>query len=170
VKLLLALSAAVVFGSTAVATNWDLFKTDGVRIQHPADWYATADPPTPVTYPKQVLVATSFPLPKNAVANGCRPTGLLARKQPDGAVIFVIEYGDPGAWKWPKGYAPFPVRPRHFTLQTFANYECYGRSFQLRFRDAGRYFQVFTSFGRRATPATRATALHVLNSFRATPR
>jgi hypothetical protein len=110
------------------------------------------------------MAVASFPFPTDTRPNGCRPAGTLARKQPSGAVIFVIDYGtlNPSRSAWPE-------RPTHFKLGAFANYECFGRSYQVRFREAGRHFQLFVSFGRRATSSTRATALHVLNTLTARP-
>ena len=155
--------AAVLTLTAAGSSSWVTFRTDGVRIRHPSNWNATARPLTPVTSPEQVLAVASFAFPEDPRPNGCRPAGTLAKKQPSGAVIFVIEYGadNPSA---------FPQRPTHFKLRAFANYECFGRSYQLRFREAGRYFQVFASFGRRATPSTRETILRILDSFIAKPR
>jgi hypothetical protein len=160
---LLGLVAAALALTAAGSSGWVTFRTDGVRIRHPSGWNATARPLTPVTSPEQVLAVASFAFPKALRPNGCRPAGTLAEKQPSGAVIFVIEYGadNPNA---------FPQRPTRFKLRGFAYYECFGRSYQLRFREAGRYFQVFVSFGRRATSSTRAIALRILDSFGANPR
>jgi hypothetical protein len=155
--------AAVLALMAAGSSSWATFRADGVRIRHPAHWNATARPLTPVTSPEQVLAVASFAFPEDPRPNGCRPAGTLVKKQPSGAVVFVIEYGadDPSA---------FPRRPTHFKLRAFARYECFGRSYQLRFREAGRYFQVFVSFGGRATPSTRETVLRILDSFVAEPR
>lgn len=149
----------------ATSSGWITFSTDGVRIQHPIGWYATARPLTPVASPRQLMAVASFAFPADTRPNGCRPAGTLARKQPSGTVIFVIDYGalNPSRGTWPQ-------RPTHFKLGSFANYECFGRSYQARFREAGRHFQVFVSFGRRATPSMRSTALRVLDTFTAKPR
>jgi hypothetical protein len=165
---LLGLTAAVLVLIQAGSSGWVTFRTDGVRIRHPADWYATTRPLTPVTSPETILSVASFAFPEDPRWNGCRPAGTLAAKQPSGAVIFVIEYGEVKS----RGFTlrAFPPRPVRFKLRSFAHYECHGRSYQIRFRESGRYFQVFASFGRRATLSTRATVLRILNTFNAKPR
>jgi len=121
--------------------------------------------------PYQLLAVASFAFPEDPRPNGCRPAGTLAKKQPSGAVIFVIEYGQIPPGHFPTGVRrAFPPRPTHFKLREFEHYECFGRSYQLRFREAVRYFQVFASYGRRATSATRRTVVRILNSFTARPR
>ncbi len=150
---------------SASSSAWITFRTDGVRIQHPPNWHATARPLTPVSSPRQLMAVASFPFPAETRPNGCRPEGTLARKQPSGAVIFFIDYGtfNPSRSAWPE-------RPTHFKLGAFANYECFGRTYQTRFREDGRHFQVFVSFGRQATALMRSTALRVLDTFTAKPR
>jgi hypothetical protein len=168
---LVGLVAGVLAPPAARSSNSDTFRTEGVRIRHPSTWYATARPLTPVTYPAQVLAVASFALPEKPRANGCRPAGALVGRQPAGAIIFVIEYGviPPGHFRM-NARRVFPSRPPHFKLHTFANYECFGPSYQVRFREAGRYFQIFASFGRRAGPAVRDAVVHILDSFEAMPR
>ena len=79
--------------------------------------------------------------------------------EPADALIYVIEYaGDVRK-------SDFPSRPKQLRLTHFANYECFGRSYRVTFRERGRYFQTQVAFGRAATAATRASALRVLNSF-----
>ena len=65
-----------------------------------------------------------------------------------------------------------PRRPEHFTLDSaeFANYECYGASYMIRFVEQGRVFQVHISLGNDATDETRATALTVLDSLEVAAR
>lgn len=59
-----------------------------------------------------------------------------------------------------------PGRPAHFTLDgsEFANYECFGPSYQIRFVEQGRVFQAHVSFGEDAPSETKARALDVLES------
>lgn len=163
---LLGLIVAVLALTGADVSSWVTFNTGGVQIRHPSGWHATARPLTAVAEPKQILSVASFAFPTNRRSNGCRPTGTLVRKQPSGAVIFIIEYQrvPPGHFLTDKRHA-FPPRPATLKLRGFANYECFGRSYQLRFREQRRDFQIFVSFGRRATPSTRNTTLRILNSF-----
>jgi hypothetical protein len=107
------------------------------------------------------LAVASFPFPALNRANGCEPAGTLAKMQPTGALVYVFDYGqlDQG-----NKFAP---RPKPIRLVHFARYDCFGPSYQVRYRDAGRDFQVQIAFGRSATAATRATALRIVNSLRA---
>jgi hypothetical protein len=151
-------TTALFFGGGA---GWNTFRANGAAIKYPDHWHATSRALTPVTSPSQLVAVTSFSIPPNPAADGCRPTGVLARMQPRGAFVYVIEYaGDIRK-------SDFPPRPRRFRLTHLANYECFGRGYRLTFREAGRYFQAQLDFGRSATRATRATALRVLDSFTA---
>jgi hypothetical protein len=110
------------------------------------------------------MAVASYPFPRDPRPNGCRPQGTLAAVQPAGAVIFLIEYERFAPSRFRPG--DFPPRPRPFRLSGFARYECFGPSFMLRFRQEGRFFQIHVALGRRATAATRATVLRVLDSLR----
>jgi hypothetical protein len=106
----------------------------------------------------------SYALPRDSRgADGCRPTAARDHLPATGAFIFAWEYGRPSPFGPIRSY-DFPSRPKHFRLTRFAEYECLGASYMIRFREAGRFFQVHIAFGRRATAATRATALRVLDS------
>jgi len=88
---------------------------------------------------------------------------------PNGAFIYGWEYGDLRGRIGARA-RDFPKRPEHFRLSGFARYECLGRSYMLRFRESGRFFQIHIAFGTRASTATRTAALRILDSFRARPR
>ena len=65
----------------------------------------------------------------------------------------------------------FPPRPAHFTLprRALGNYECWRiPSYLIRFRAAGRPFQMEVAFGPHAGPARRAQTLRALDSLRIT--
>jgi len=160
---LLGLALALLALTAAGPPTWATFRKDAVSIRYPPGWHATGRRLTPVSYPWQLFAVASYPFPTDARPNGCRPAGTLARRQPVGAVIFVIEYGT-GSTR------VFPPRPSRFTLSGVRNYECFGRSYLLRFREAGRYFQIQVAFGRRAGAARRATVLRILDSFEASAR
>jgi hypothetical protein len=81
---------------------------------------------------------------------------------PTGAFIFGWEYGS-GSRR------DFPARPRHFRLKNFGPYECLGPSYMMRFRQAGRFFQIHVVLGKRASKVRRATVLRILDTFRAKP-
>ena len=160
---LLGLALALLVLTAASPPTWATFRKDAISVRYPPGWHATARRLTPVSYPWQVLAVASYPFPKDARPNGCRPAGTLAKRQPSGALIFVIEYGTGSA-------SAFPPRPPRFKLGGVRNYECFGRSYLLRFRDAGRYFQIHVAFGRRAGAATRAAVIRILDSFKANAR
>ena len=63
----------------------------------------------------------------------------------------------------------FPPHPTHFRLKNFAMYECMGASYMVRFRQAGRFFQIHIVLGTRASAARRAGVLRILDSFTAKP-
>ena len=146
--------------------NWHTFRAHGISVRYPPNWFATARDLTPVTAPAQILAVATFRLPGGSGgADGCEPKEALDRMPPGGAFIFGWEYGaGSGVRK-----SDFPLRPKHFRLKTYARYECLGPSFMLRFRQAGRFFQIHVALGRRASTATRVTVLRVLDSFRSKP-
>ena len=162
-RLLAVLAAA--FGLTS--SGWHTFRAHGISVRYPARWHATAQRLTLVTYPPQIVAVASYPLPRgNGGADGCSPKQALDRLQPAGAFIFGWEFTQPGS----RRKRDFPPRPKHFRLTHFARYECGGPSYLLRFRQAGRYFQIHIALGRRASKATRATVLRIVDSFHAKPR
>jgi hypothetical protein len=161
--------AALVIASFALSAgpspHWRSFDSNGVSYHYPPRWAATAAPLTAVTSPQQIIALASFAFPTNvAGADGCEPKEALDRIPPNGVFIFGWEYGQLSPQL---GIRPhdFPPRPKHFTLTNLAQYECMGRSYMLRFSDRGWAFQIHVSFGSRASAATRATALRILDSF-----
>jgi hypothetical protein len=112
------------------------------------------------------LAVASYRLPRDSGgADGCRPSEALDRLPPGGAFVYGWDYRSiPHRSGFRK--SDFPPRPRHFRLARFAHYECAGPSFMIRFRQAGRFLQIHVALGTRATPATRATVLRILDSLR----
>jgi hypothetical protein len=165
VKLLLVALALAAVSSPC----WRTFRADGISVRYPARWFATARHLTPVTWPPQVLAFASYPLPRDdAGADGCEPKEALDRLPARGIFIYGFEYAQPSPFG-PIDARDFPPHPKRFRLVGLARYECLRRSYMVRFRDAGRFFQVHVAFGPRAGAAVRATALRVLDSFRARP-
>lgn len=159
---------AAVLASLFVAgvPTWHTFRAHGVSVRYPPNWFATARDLTPVTGPAQILAVATFRLPGGSSgADGCEPKQALDQVQPGGAFIFGWEYGvGSGLSK-----SDFPPRPKRFTLKNYERFECMGPSFMVRFRQAGRFFQIHVALGRRASKATRATVLQVLDTFSAKP-
>ncbi len=145
---------------TGAGANWRTFHARGITVHYPPGWFATATRLTPVTSPPQILAVASYRLPPDSGgADGCQPKAALDRLPPTGAFIFGWEYGRDTFRR------AFPPRPKHFSLKNYASYECMGPSYMLRFRQAGRFFQIHVVLGRHAS---RATVLRVLDSFNAT--
>jgi hypothetical protein len=162
---LLALALGALVLAAAPADGWRTFRTDGVSVRYPSAWFATSRALTDVTSPRRVLALSSYPIPRGP-GDGCAPREALDAMPPGGALLFGWTYGDVS----PETARDFPPRPRHFRLTTCAHFECSGPSYVVRFRAAGRAFQIHVAFGPRATRATRATALRILDSFHATRR
>jgi hypothetical protein len=136
---------------------WHTYRAHGVSVRYPPAWHATRRALTHVTSPRQVLAVASYPLPRdNRGDDGCSPKQALDALPPGGAFVFAWEDDDPGA----------PPRPAHFRLTGLAQYECLGRSYRIAFRDHNRSFVVHVVLGRRASAATRAKVLQILESFR----
>jgi len=165
VKLAASIVGALVLAS-GTPPSWHTFRDDGVVFRYPQSWSATSRPLTPVSYPAQLLAVASYRLPRDSTgADGCRPSDALDRLPRAGAFVFGWDYGS-GPHHSRFRTSDFPPRPRHFRLARFAHYECAGPSYMIRFRQAGRFLQVHVALGVRATPATRATVLRILDSLR----
>jgi hypothetical protein len=151
------------------ASGWQTWQGRGVSGGIPRGWHATGARLTPVTWPVQFLAVASYPLPAGARgADGCEPKAEVDRLPADGAFLFGWEYASmTGA---SIRTADFPPRPRSFRLVHPGPYECLGHSYLIRFRAAGRYFQVQVLLGRRASEHTRELALRVLDSLAVRPR
>ena len=85
----------------------------------------------------------------------------LARLPVAGAAVLLIDWGPTTTTT-----TTFPLRPRRFTLRNGAlgQYECFGRTYLLRFRAAGHDLQANVALGRSASQATRRKALSIIDS------
>jgi hypothetical protein len=134
---------------------------DGLSVTIPEAWTFHQDPSGPVD-PKSVFGVGTWTFPKGG---DCAPTAAQAELPADGAFFFLYEYlggGDP---------ADFPPRPSHFQLDTstLGHYECQVvPSYMIRFRDAGRLFQVHVAFGPQAYESLRPEVLRALDSIEVT--
>jgi hypothetical protein len=170
VRILLLLGVAVLAAACSSSPRLsNTFQADGISVRYPNGWDATSRPLTPVTDPAQVLAVASYRLPRdNRGADGCAPRAALDRLPPSGALVFGWELEMPS----PTGLRPadFPHRPSHFRLTRLTETECLGRSYMVRFREAGRFFQVHVVLGPKAGDGTEKAALRILDSLRAQPR
>lgn len=165
-KFLALLAAASV---AVIGTAWDTFQGDGVSVTYPRSWYATAHQLTPVTGPRQLLAIASFPLPTgDHGADGCEPKQVLDRLPSAGAFIF--GWDDGSLRDTPFAAKSFPRRPRHFVFPHLLHSGCLGPSYRIRFREAGRLFQIYVVLGNQASRSTHATVLRILDSFRVMSR
>jgi hypothetical protein len=170
---ILVVLVAAVFATGAAwsgSPSWLLYKSQGVTLRYPPNWYATTTPLTHVTDPGQIVAIASYPLPKsNRGDDGCQPKEALDHLPTTGAFIYGWEDPPESGFGPPRASA-FPVRPAHFKLIRYAHYECSGPGYMLVFRDSGRFFQLHITLGLRATAATRREVLTILDSFRAKRR
>lgn len=161
----LAMVTVAVALAGCAGSGWRTWQGRGVSVRLPPGWYATAARLTPVTWPAQFLAVASYPLPAgDRGADGCEPKAAVDRLPPHGAFIFGWEYA--GSGEGPIRRSDFPPRPRRFRLLRPGRFECLDGSYMLRFRDAGRYFEVHVLLGRHATRQTRALVVRVLDSLR----
>ena len=166
-RLLLPAAALALTTSCSHSPGLTSFHGHGVTARYPRTWFATRQPLTPVTSPVQVLAVASYRFPPNKQgASGCAPKAALDRLPPTGAFVFAWEFTMPS----PSGLRPadFPRRPSHFQLTRLTETECLGRSYMVRFREAGRFFQVHAVLGPDVSGGTRKSVVHLLDSLRAT--
>jgi len=104
-----------------------------------------------------------------AAGRQCGPDRALAEMPDDGALVFVLEYRPARGSVWSGIHrSDFPPRPAHLRLPRRAPeaYECFGRGYQLHFRDADRPLQVMVAVGPKATAARRRGVERVLDGLR----
>jgi hypothetical protein len=131
---------------------------DGLALTIPEAWSFDPDP-TRLIEPENVLAIGSWPFPRGGV---CAPFDAIDDLPPDGVFMWLIEYHGPEP---PEDFVP---RPERFDLRDFSHGEvsCYAPDpqYQLRFRDAGRNFQVQIAFGPEASESLQTYALRALES------
>jgi len=134
---------------------------DGLALTIPQEWSFSEEPTDPIE-PENVLAVGSWPFPEGGV---CAPFDALDELPSDGAFVWLIEYH---GTDHPEDFVP---RPDGFDLQKFRYGEtsCEGTPmYQLRFRDAGRFFQWQVAFGPQASEATRSETLRALDTLEVT--
>jgi hypothetical protein len=130
---------------------------DGLSITIPEAWRFDANPTQPIE-PENVFAFGSWNFPSGGV---CAPFAALDELPADGAFVWMIEYH---GTDHPEDFVP---RPDHFDLRDFRFGETSCEStpmYQLRFRDAGRFFQWQVAFGPQASEATEADTVLALDS------
>ena len=139
---------------------------DRFRVMVPKGWFISDEPLTDIAEPRDVATLATFPL---RPGGACAPNRAIKDMERDDALIFVMEYSRPRGGPWPQ-------RPRRIepSKRPPVAYECWLRSTTLiRFRDAGRYFQIHVALGivehqarDTASEKVRRQAYRILNSFR----
>jgi hypothetical protein len=163
----LALLLALAVAAPAGPSHYD-DPVRGVSAEVPAAWHASVGL-TGLAYPREVVTLGTFPLPHGG---SCGPDRALRAMPPDGALIFVLEYRPARGAVWSAIHrSAFPPRPAHVRLPRGApqGYECFGRGYLLRFRDADRPLQVMVALGAKATAARRQGVERVLDGLRFAP-
>lgn len=130
-------------------------------------WHLTMPRISAVSYPAERLLLTSYPTRRGG---DCGPDSAEHDLPADGALIYAFEYRRQAGSPWAGlRRADFPPRPAHFALRKHAlgRYECWRvPSYLIRFRAAGRPFQVHVALGARASSARRAQVLQILDGLR----
>jgi hypothetical protein len=135
----------------------------GITFAQPGGWHLTMPPISSLSVPRERLLLTSYRADRGG---NCGPDRAERELPADGALVYLMEYR-PSAKR-----SAFPPRPAHFRLRRadLGNYECWRvPSYLIRFRDAGRLFQLHVALGPHATAAHRAQVLRILDSLRFEP-
>jgi hypothetical protein len=166
--LLLAIAAALL-GPAQAGPSQYADPTRGVSALVPSGWHARVGL-TALGFPREVVTLASFPL---RPGGNCGPDKAVRAMPADGALVFVLEYRPARGPVWSGGLrrSAFPPRPARLRVPRRApgGYECFGRGYLLRFRDADRPLQMMVALGPRATAARRRDVERVLDGLRFAP-
>jgi hypothetical protein len=132
---------------------------DALAITIPSAWTFHQDPTQPIE-PKNVFAVGSWDFPRGGV---CAPFDALDDLPPDGVFLWLIEYHGT-----PDRSDDFVPRPQRFDLADFRYGEtaCYAPDpqYQLRFQEAGRFFQWQVVLGPAASDSLELEVLRALDS------
>jgi hypothetical protein len=149
-------------GPASALPRGQVDRPDGVAVDLPAGWHLAKRPLTAVIDPREVLSASTFPLPRRHGPCLHMPASAVAAIGPDDALVTIFERtgSDP---------ASYPPRPNRFSFEPDNGIECVSRpgvrASWTPFRDEGRAFYALLVLG---TQASEREAVRVLNSFRPT--
>jgi hypothetical protein len=140
----------------------------GISVVAPRGWHALGKHVTSLVYPVDRLLLTSYRAQRGG---NCAPDRAEDELPSDGVLVYLFEYRPRTGKTWPGSFrrADFPPRPAHFALprRALGPYECWRvPSYLIRFRAAGRPFQMHVAFGPHAGAAQRARVLRALDSLR----
>jgi hypothetical protein len=147
------------------------FDREGVSFQVPQGWHLTIGRINGVIDPVTVFTVSTFRLPQHGrTSTGVCSPALQHAWRADGAYVQLSEERDGASRK--RMLRRVPLRPKHFALHaTGQGGLCTPPdSGGLSFQASGRAFDVYYGFGPRASTATRARAVAMLDAMRITPR
>jgi hypothetical protein len=135
----------------------------GLHLVHPSAWRLYPRALTEAVSARDQIALGTFRLHQTTPDHGCTPATALRSRPRGGGFVFLFEYEGLNRTQ----LARFPRRPArlHLRRSSYAQYECFGPSWLVRFRDAGRAFQAHV-YGPRAR---RREALAILDSLRVSP-
>jgi hypothetical protein len=173
-KLLVVALVAVGLGAcvsgVAASTSTSARRTSagaGIGLRTPAGWRLLTHDITPLSWPVERLLLTSY---RARAGGNCAPDRAERQLPADGALVYLLEYRPRrGAPRLKVDRRSFPPRPAHFALdrRDLGDYECWRvPSYLIRFSDAGRAFQLHVALGARVSVARRAQVLAALDSLR----
>ena len=151
-------------GDTTIAGpasgDWKVFANTGfgISFSYPADWHVTHDSLTEAAWPPEILAVSSYPLAQAKPDPNCAPVTPRSAMPEDGAFIYLFD--NTGA----PSLEEFPSRPERFTLEKPVNYDCFGISHRVAFRERGRLFQAMVAFGPKTVAEMQEAVLEVLDS------
>jgi hypothetical protein len=140
----------------------------GISVALPRGWQLTMPPITALTVPAERLLLTSYPARRGG---NCAPDRAERAVPADGVLVFLFEYRlsrHGHSWRHLRR-ADFPPRPARFALRArdLGRFECWRvASHLIRFRAAGRPFQMHVALGADVSAARRAQLLRALDSLR----
>jgi hypothetical protein len=171
-RLVLAIAATIVLagcgGHGAPAGQRRASLGAGISIAVPRGWHAAGSRITALVYPVDRLLLTSY---RARRGGNCAPDRAEQELPANGVLAYLFEYRPRVGKVWPSSFrrSEFPQRPAHFKLsrRAFGHFECWRvASYVIRFRAAGRPFQLHVAFGPRAGAVRRAALLRALDSLR----
>lgn len=148
--------------STVDGDGWTTYhdEKNGFSISYPDDWFRADGQVSPYNYdPAELVTLGTYSAPTNADCEMDRP---LASSEANGSLVILLEYGsDPGG--------EIPPRPESFSEADSvgpANFECFATAGTrlVRFRDNGRYLQVFVVWGEKTDSQTKQQTWEILDS------
>jgi hypothetical protein len=139
----------------------------GVSTIRPPGWRLLAPPIASIGHPVERLLLTSYATRRGG---NCAPDRAERDLPADGALVYLIEYRPRVGSVWAHlKRADFPPLPAHVALRRrdVGSYECWRvPSYLIRFRAAGRPFQLHVALGPRASAARRAQVRRIIDGLR----